>query len=185
MMEVEFTVKSETLHVSHLAEFEAQKFLLGSVFKLDLPRVPAGSYRIIKAIPAGPDAWRCTARAENSEIFQLQGNDMTERKRWVSRTLEADEFGNVHFDVRIGSPLEVGGHLVVCDTFKEFAPLLMDARNLRDGAADLLAQIDYLTNKEGEDLGASLNQSAAGLRVILDRIQMGIDRRDRELAQEE
>lgn len=68
------------------------------------------------------------------------------------------------YDARVIAPLESGGALAVCDTFKEFAPLLTEAKALRDLSEDLLIHIGMGWNTEiiVAHLKATIERTRAG-----------------------
>jgi hypothetical protein len=57
-------------------------------------------------------------------------NAAVPRRQWHDLPMRAGDNGAVEFDSKIVAQLENGGALVVCHTFKEYLPLLMQAKNL-------------------------------------------------------
>lgn len=79
---------------------------------------------------------------------------------WTARDIEPD-VNRVRYDARVSAPLDEGGSLTVCDTFVEFAPLLTEAKNLRDLSEDLLIHMSmgWETDVVAEQLKAAIGRT--------------------------
>lgn len=79
--------------------------------------------------------------AQDIPAEQFGTADRQEPRVWNSRRVDSQDHCVLKYDTRISAPLESGGALTVCHTFKEFAPLLTEAKNLRDLSEDLLIHL--------------------------------------------
>lgn len=84
-----------------------------------------------------------------------------EAQTWVSRPVaRPGDHNGILYDTRISAPLDSGGALTVCHTFKEFAPLLTEAKTIRDLAEDMLIHLS---------MGWETDEIARQLKDAIDR----------------
>jgi len=60
---------------------------------------------------------------------------------WIAGKVDDGGRRGILYDARVIANLENGGGLAVCDTFVEFMPLLVEAKELRDLSENLLIHI--------------------------------------------